>query len=91
MWILIIRFIKFIYICKDKRKFCKDRIVIESLVLNFIMGIDVFWVKIVYLNCFNLFSLKGGISLFLDKLYKSYVFIGDGVFCDERRILIKFY
>lgn len=44
------------------------------------MGIDVFWVKIVYLNCFNLFSLKGGISLFLDKLYKSYVFIGDGVF-----------
>lgn len=80
MWILIIRFIKFIYICKDKRKFCKDRIVIESLVLNFIMGIDVFWVKIVYLNCFNLFSLKGGISLFLDKLYKSYVFIRDGVF-----------
>lgn len=92
MWTLTIRLIKFIYICKDKRKSCKDRIVIESLVLNPTMGTDVFRVKTVYLNCLNPSSLKGGISLFLDKPYKSYALTGDGVFfCDERRISIKFY
>lgn len=70
----------YIYICKDKRKSCKDRIVIESLVLNPTMGTDVFRVKTVYLNCLNPSSLKGGISLFLDKPYKSYALTGDGVF-----------
>lgn len=44
------------------------------------MGTDVFRVKTVHLNCLNPSSLKGGISLLLDKPYKSYALTGDGVF-----------